>query len=254
MPRPGPGMPGLPMPPGMMLSGPMMGTRPMQMMPRPMPMAAAHPRPPPGRGPAPSMQSPDRQVSRCQLPASFTLVLVHPNRHSSTLFLMPTVLCAATAGKACSNTSTAAAAAKRACTVPADGRAGWYRSPQHPRCAAHASHGPPHVSRLPPASPATPAFWCASHSCEHASAFHATCLDMLSLCWEHVPMSPPVCCSPSFCHAGPLGNRQDQRAHVAGHLMPNGSAVQPPPPATNRRGPANNFNLALGMEASSSIR
>ncbi|CAL8467928.1 g7466 [Coccomyxa elongata] len=54
--------------------------------------------------------------------------------------------------------------------------------------------------------------------------------------------------------SGPLGSRQDQRGHVAGHLMPNGVAVQPPPPATNRRGTANNFNLALGMDASSSVR
>ncbi|KAK9909285.1 hypothetical protein WJX75_000044 [Coccomyxa subellipsoidea] len=61
MPRPGPGMPGLPMPPGMLLPGQMMGTRPMQMMPRPMPLPPAQPPPPLGRGPAPALQSPDRQ-------------------------------------------------------------------------------------------------------------------------------------------------------------------------------------------------
>lgn len=67
MPRPGPGMPGLPMPPGMLLPGQMMGTRPMQMMPQPMPLAPAQPPPPLGHGPAPALQSPDRQVSSCHL-------------------------------------------------------------------------------------------------------------------------------------------------------------------------------------------
>ncbi|BDA42396.1 hypothetical protein COCOBI_03-2830 [Coccomyxa sp. Obi] len=176
MPRPGPGMPGLPMPPGMMLPGPMMGTRPMQMMPRPMPMAAGQPRPPPGRGPAPSFHSPDRQRGRhVPIPAPQP----PPPREP-------------------------------------------IHFPQMGMQGGTDRSGAPAVLPMPPMA----------HLMSQGSRL------------PH-PQPPPP---------GPLGNRQDQRGHVAGHLMPNGIAVQPPQPANNMRGTANNFNLALGMDANSSVR